>query len=34
MLDEAVARKVINLKDRPRPDYDLYIGRGQWAGKE
>jgi hypothetical protein len=26
--------KVINLKDKPRPDYDVYIGRRQWYGKE
>ena len=26
--------KVINLKDKPRPDYDVYIGRRQWCGKE
>ena len=26
--------KVINLKDKPRPEYDVYIGRRQWVGKE
>jgi hypothetical protein len=26
--------KVINLTDKPRPDYDVYIGRRQWCGKE
>jgi Domain of unknown function (DUF4326) len=26
--------RVINFKDRPRPDEYVYIGRRQWAGKE
>jgi hypothetical protein len=25
---------VINLNDKPRPHYDVYIGRRQWCGKE
>jgi uncharacterized protein DUF4326 len=26
--------RVINLKDKPRPDDYVYIGRRQWCGKE
>jgi hypothetical protein len=26
--------RVINLNDKPRPAYDVYIGRRQWCGKE
>jgi hypothetical protein len=26
--------RVINLKDKPRPDTYVYIGRRQWCGKE
>jgi hypothetical protein len=25
---------VINLTDKPRPAFDVYIGRRQWCGKE
>ena len=28
------ATKVINLKDKPRPETYIYIGRRQWCGKE
>jgi hypothetical protein len=26
--------EVVNLTDKPRPHYDVYIGRRQWCGKE
>jgi hypothetical protein len=26
--------RVINLTDKPRPAFDVYIGRRQWCGKE
>jgi hypothetical protein len=26
--------KVVNLEHKPRPYYDVYIGRRQWCGKE
>jgi hypothetical protein len=29
-----VSGKVINLNDKPRPAYDVYIGRRQWCGRE
>ena len=28
------ATRVINLKDKPRPNTYVYIGRRQWCGKE
>jgi hypothetical protein len=29
-----MAGRVINLKDKHRPAFDVYIGRRQWCGKE
>jgi hypothetical protein len=29
-----LAGRVINLTDKPRPAFDVYIGRRQWCGKE
>ena len=26
--------RVINVTDKPRPAFDVYIGRRQWCGKE
>jgi hypothetical protein len=34
MRRRELASRVINLTDKPRPAFDLYIGRRQWCGKE
>jgi Domain of unknown function (DUF4326) len=34
MRRRELAGRVINLTDKPRPGFDVYIGRRQWCGKE
>ena len=34
MRRRELASRVINLTDKPRPAFDIYIGRRQWCGKE
>jgi hypothetical protein len=34
MRRRELAGRVINLTDKPRPAFDVYIGRRQWCGKE
>ena len=34
MRRRELASRVINLTDKPRPAFDVYIGRRQWWGKE
>jgi hypothetical protein len=34
MRSRELASRVINLTDKPRPAFDVYIGRRQWCGKE
>jgi hypothetical protein len=34
MRRRELASRVINLTDKPRPAFDVYIGRRQWCGKE
>jgi len=34
MRRRELASRVINLTEKPRPAFDVYIGRRQWCGKE
>jgi hypothetical protein len=34
MRRRELTSRVINLTDKPRPAFDVYIGRRQWCGKE